>query len=466
MEKKNAWEKYPEGKKRDEVFSFAEDYRKFISDCKTERECTSAVYKDAVAHGYKDLDELIKNKTAVKAGDRIVADNMGKGVALFNIGKKSIEDGMNILGAHIDSPRMDLKQVPLYEDTEMALLDTHYYGGIKKYQWVTLPLALHGVICKKDGTTVKVNIGDKPGDPVVGVSDLLIHLSGDQMSKKASEVIEGENLDVLIGSIPGPEKDENDKDIKDRVKTNILNILSKEYKVDEDDFLSAEIEVVPAGEARDYGLDRSMIMGYGHDDRVCAYPSYRAMLEVTDPEYTSVCLLVDKEEIGSVGASGMQSRFFENCVAEVMNLAGEYTELAVRRAMKNSKVLSSDVSAAFDPNYPSVMEKKNSAYFGKGLVFNKYTGARGKSGSNDANAEYVAKLRKIMDDNEVSFQTSELGRVDVGGGGTIAYILANYDMNVIDSGVPVLNMHAPWEIISKVDLYEALKGYVAFLKEA
>ena len=416
MEKKNAWEKYPEGKKRDEVFSFAEDYRKFISDCKTERECTSAVYKDAVAHGYKDLDELIKNKTAVKAGDRIVADNMGKGVALFNIGKKSIEDGMNILGAHIDSPRMDLKQVPLYEDTEMALLDTHYYGGIKKYQWVTLPLALHGVICKKDGTTVKVNIGDKPGDPVVGVSDLLIHLSGDQMSKKASEVIEGENLDVLIGSIPGPEKDENDKDIKDRVKSNILNILSKEYKVDEDDFLSAEIEVVPAGEARDYGLDRSMIMGYGHDDRVCAYPSYRAMLEVTDPEYTSVCLLVDKEEIGSVGASGMQSRFFENCVAEVMNLAGEYTELAVRRAMKNSKVLSSDVSAAFDPNYPSVMEKKNSAYFGKGLVFNKYTGARGKSGSNDANAEYVAKLRKIMDDNEVSFQTSELGRVDVGGG--------------------------------------------------
>lgn len=466
MEKKNAWEKYPEGKKRDEVFSFAEDYRKFISDCKTERECTSAVYKDAVAHGYKDLDELIKNKTAVKAGDRIVADNMGKGVALFNIGKKSIEDGMNILGAHIDSPRMDLKQVPLYEDTEMALLDTHYYGGIKKYQWVTLPLALHGVICKKDGTTVKVNIGDKPGDPVVGVSDLLIHLSGDQMSKKASEVIEGENLDVLIGSIPGPEKDENDKDIKDRVKTNILNILSKEYEVDEDDFLSAEIEVVPAGEARDYGLDRSMIMGYGHDDRVCAYPSYRAMLEVTDPEYTSVCLLVDKEEIGSVGASGMQSRFFENCVAEVMNLAGEYTELAVRRAMKNSKVLSSDVSAAFDPNYPSVMEKKNSAYFGKGLVFNKYTGARGKSGSNDANAEYVAKLRKIMDDNEVSFQTSELGRVDVGGGGTIAYILANYDMNVIDSGVPVLNMHAPWEIISKVDLYEALKGYIAFLKEA
>ena len=464
MEKKNAWEKYPEGKKRDKVMKFAEDYRKFISACKTERECTSFVYADAIKNGFVDLEELIQKGTKLKAGDKIVANNMGKGLALFVLGKKTLEDGMNILGAHIDSPRMDLKQVPLYEDTEMAMLDTHYYGGIKKYQWVTLPLALHGVICKKDGNTVEVNLGDKPNDPVVGVSDLLVHLSADQMAKKGSVVVEGESLDLLIGSIPAKEK-EDDK-VKERVKANILAILEKEYGVDEEDFLSAEIEVVPAGEARDYGLDRSMIMGYGHDDRVCAYPSYRALLEVKNPEYTCVCLLVDKEEIGSVGASGMQSRFFENCVAEVMNLTGEYTELAVRRAMKNSKVLSSDVSAAFDPNYPSVMEKKNSAYFGKGLVFNKYTGARGKSGSNDANAEYVAKLRKIMDDNEVSFQTSELGRVDVGGGGTIAYILANYDMNVIDSGVPVLNMHAPWEIISKVDLYEALKGYIAFLKEA
>ena len=375
---------------------------------------------------------------------------------------------MNILGAHIDSPRMDLKQVPLYEDTEMALLDTHYYGGIKKYQWVTLPLALHGVICKKDGTTVKVNIGEKPTDPVFGISDLLIHLSADQMEKKAAKVIEGEALDLLIGSIPAEESEDEDdkKKTKDRVKANILDILSKEYGIDEEDFLSAEIEVVPAGAARDYGFDRSMIMGYGHDDRVCAYPSFEAMLKVENPEYTSVCLLVDKEEIGSVGASGMQSRFFENCVAEVMNLVGTYSELAVRRAMRNSKVLSSDVSAAFDPNYPAVMEKRNSAYFGKGLVFNKYTGARGKSGSNDANAEYVAKLRNIMDKNNVSFQTAELGKVDQGGGGTIAYILANYDMNVIDSGVAVLNMHAPWEIISKVDLYEALQGYVAFLKEA
>ena len=402
----------------------------------------------------------------MKAGDRIIANNMGKGLALFILGEKNLEAGMNILGAHIDSPRMDLKQVPLFEDTEMAMLDTHYYGGIKKYQWVTLPLALHGVICKKDGTTVEVNIGDKPGDPVVGITDLLIHLSAEQLEKKGAKVIEGESLDLLIGSIPVTEEEDSEEKVKDKVKANILRILEETYGVEEDDFLSAEIEVVPAGEARDYGLDRSMIMGYGHDDRVCAYPSYRAMLEIGTPEYTSVCLLVDKEEIGSVGASGMQSKFFENCVAEVMNLAGTYSELAVRRAMKNSKVLSSDVSAAFDPNFPSVMEKKNCAYFGKGLVFNKYTGSRGKSGSNDANAEYVAKLRNIMDKNEVSFQTSELGKVDQGGGGTIAYILANYDMNVIDSGVAVLTMHAPWEIISKVDLYEAYKGYVAFLKEA
>ncbi len=467
MEKKNAWDKYPSNK-REEIFAFAEEYRSFISDCKTERECTAHLYTKAKGAGFADLDELIASSATLKAGDKVVANNMGKGLAMFILGSKDMEQGMNILGAHIDSPRLDLKQVPLYEDTEMAMLDTHYYGGVKKYQWVTLPLALHGVICKKDGTTVKVNIGEKPTDPVFGISDLLIHLSADQMEKKAAKVIEGEALDLLIGSIPAEESEDEDdkKKTKDRVKANILDILSKEYGIDEEDFLSAEIEVVPAGAARDYGFDRSMIMGYGHDDRVCAYPSFEAMLKVENPEYTSVCLLVDKEEIGSVGASGMQSRFFENCVAEVMNLVGTYSELAVRRAMRNSKVLSSDVSAAFDPNYPSVMEKRNSAYFGKGLVFNKYTGARGKSGSNDANAEYVAKLRNIMDKNNVSFQTAELGKVDQGGGGTIAYILANYDMNVIDSGVAVLNMHAPWEIISKVDLYEALQGYVAFLKEA
>ena len=470
MERKNAWEKYPEGKKRDEVFKFAEEYRQFISNCKTERECTSFLYEKALKEDFVDLNDVIKKGKKLKAGDRVVANNMGKGLAMFIIGKKDLDEGMNILGAHIDSPRMDLKQVPVYQDllykTNFTLLDTHYYGGIKKYQWVTLPLALHGVVCKKDGTTVQINIGDKPGDPVLGVTDLLIHLSADQMEKKAAKVIYGENLDILIGSIPGPEKDDKDETIKERVKANILNILEKEYNIEEEDFLSAEIEVVPAGEARDYGLDRSMIMGYGHDDRVCAYPSFMAMLDVKKPEYTSVCLLVDKEEIGSVGASGMQSHFFEDCVAELVGVQGDYSDLKVRRAMRNSKVLSSDVSAAMDPLFASTMDTKNSAYFGNGLVFNKYTGARGKSGSNDANAEYVAKLRKVMDDNEVTFQTAELGKVDQGGGGTIAYILANYGMNVIDSGVAVLNMHAPWEIISKVDLYEALKGYVAFLKNA
>ena len=466
MEKNNAWVKYPQGEKRDVLFAFAEDYRKFISECKTERECTSYIYNLAKEEGFVDLDEAIAAGTELKAGDKVMANNMGKGLALFVLGEKKIEAGMNILGAHIDSPRIDLKQVPFFEDTEMAMLDTHYYGGIKKYQWVALPLALHGVICKKDGTVVEVNIGDKPGDPVVGISDLLIHLAADQLGKKAGKVIEGENLDLLIGSIPVTEEEGSEEKVKDKVKANILRILEDTYGVDEEDFLSAEIEVVPAGEARDYGLDRSMIMGYGHDDRVCAYPSYRALLEVDVPEYTSVCILVDKEEIGSVGATGMESRFFENCVAEVMNLAGGYSELALRRALKNSKVLSSDVSAAFDPNFPSVMEKKNSAYFGKGLVFNKYTGSRGKGGSNDANPEYFAKLRNIMDNNDITFQTSELGKVDQGGGGTIAYILANYGMEAIDSGVAVLNMHAPWEIISKVDLYEAYRGYVAFLKEA
>lgn len=465
MERKNAWEKYPEGTKRNEVFDFAEHYRKFISDCKTERECVNYFVEKAEKAGFANLDKVIAENKTLKAGDKVYANNMGKGMALFVIGKKEMQEGMNILGAHIDSPRMDLKQDPLYEDTDFAMLDTHYYGGIKKYQWVTLPLALHGVIAKKDGSVVKVSIGDKPGDPVFGVSDLLIHLSGEQLEKKGAKVIEGENLDLLVGSIPAEEKEDSDEKIKEKVKANIMNLLEKEYGIEEEDFLSAEIEVVPAGEARDYGFDRSMIMGYGHDDRVCAYPSYKAIAEMEDPEYTSVCLLVDKEEIGSVGASGMESRFFENTVAEVMNAAGDYSELKLRRALKNSRVLSSDVSAAFDPNFPSVMTKRNTAYFGKGLVFNKYTGARGKSGSNDANAEYVGALRQLCDKNEIAFQTAELGKVDQGGGGTIAYILANYGMSVIDSGVPVLNMHAPWEIISKVDLYEAYRGYVAFLKE-
>ncbi len=464
MERVNAWKKYPEGEKRNEVFEFAEGYRRFLSQCKTERECTSFFEEKAKAAGYQPLEEAIAGKKSLKPGDKVYVNQMGKSIAMFVIGKEPMEKGMNILGAHIDSPRLDLKQVPLYEDTELAMLDTHYYGGVKKYQWVTLPLALHGVIAKKDGSVVKISVGDKPEDPVFGVSDLLIHLASEQLEKKAAKVIEGENLDILIASIPAPEDDK--EKVKEAVKANVLDILLKEYGMEEEDFLSAEIEAVPAGEARDYGFDRSMVMGYGHDDRVCAYPSFMAMLEMDTPDVTSVCLLVDKEEIGSVGATGMQSRFFENAVAEVMELCGQYSELALRRALCSSKVLSSDVSAAFDPNYPSVSEKKNAAFFGNGLVFNKYTGSRGKSGSNDANAEYMAHLRDILDKNEVAFQTSELGKVDQGGGGTIAYILANYGMQVIDSGVAVLNMHAPWEIISKVDLYEAFRGYVVFLREA
>lgn len=464
MDRKNAWDKYPQ-ERRGQLLEFSDNYRQFISECKTERECTAKFMHLAQNAGFVNIEEVIASGKSLNPGDKVYAVNMEKGMAMYVIGKQPLEQGMNILGAHIDSPRLDLKQNPLYEDTEMALLDTHYYGGVKKYQWVTLPLALHGVFIKKDGTVIPVSIGDKPGDPVFGVSDLLIHLAGEQMDKKASKVIEGENLDILIGSIPV--RQEEGETVKERVKVNILQILKKEYQIEEEDFVSAEIEVVPAGEARDYGFDRSMIMGYGHDDRVCAYPSFMAMLALEDaPQRTSVCLLVDKEEVGSVGATGMKSRFFENMTAEVMHAAGQYSELALRRALAHSKVLSSDVSAAFDPNYASVSDKKNAAYFGKGIVFNKYTGSRGKSGSNDANAEYMAHLRDVFDRNEVAFQTSELGKVDQGGGGTIAFILADYGMEVIDSGVAVLNMHAPWEIISKVDLYEAYRGYVAFLKEA
>lgn len=458
MERTNAWKKYQDEDKRKAVYDFAEGYRIFLSENKTERECAAFFVEEVKRAGFENLDEVIAAGKTLKAGDKVYAMNKKKMVAAFVIGKRPISEGMRILGAHIDSPRLDLKQNPLYEDTDMALLDTHYYGGVKKYQWVTLPLALHGVIAKKDGSVINVCVGEKEDDPVFGVSDLLIHLSSEQLDKKASKVIEGEDLNVLVGSIPLESEDE-----KECVKANVLRILCEQYDIEEEDFLSAEIEVVPAGKARDYGFDRSMIMGYGHDDRVCAYPSLAAIAEVSDVEYTSVCLLVDKEEIGSVGATGMESRFFENTVAEVMALTGETSALLLRRALRNSKALSSDVSAAYDPNYPAVMEKKNAAYFGRGIVFNKYTGARGKSGSNDASAEYVAEMRKVMDDADVCFQTAELGKVDAGGGGTIAYILGNLDMQVIDSGVAVLNMHAPWEIISKVDLYEAYKGYVAFL---
>ena len=458
MERKNAWEKYPEGKKRDEVFDFAEEYRKFLSDCKTERECVTYFAQKAEKAGFVNLDTVLEKGTKLAAGDKVYANNMGKGLALFVIGEKSMEHGMNILGAHIDSPRMDLKQDPLYEDTDFAMLDTHYYGGIKKYQWVTLPLALHGVIAKKDGTVVKVSVGDKPGDPVFGVSDLLIHLSGEQMEKKAAKVIEGEKLDLLIGSMPL--KDEE----KDAVKANVLKLLQDQYGMEEEDFISAELEIVPAGAARELGVDRSMIMSYGQDDRVCAYTSLAAMLEAKDLVKTACCLLVDKEEIGSVGATGMQSHFFENVVAELINLEGTYSELTLKRCLANCRMLSSDVNAAYDPLFADAFEKKNASYLGRGVVFSKFTGSRGKSGSNDANAEYLAELRNIMDNANVAYQTAELGKVDIGGGGTIAYILSLYGMQVIDSGVAVLNMHAPWEITSKADVYEAKKCYAAFLK--
>lgn len=467
MERLNAWNKYDEDMKK-KVFDFADEYRRFISLCKTERECVEEGVRILKASGYKNLKDVIAADEKLKAGDKVYAVNMNKAIVAFNIGETSIESGMNILGAHIDSPRLDIKQNPLYEETGLVLLDTHYYGGIKKYQWVATPLALHGVVALKDGTTVKVVIGEDIDDTVVGISDLLIHLASEQMDKKAAKVVEGEALDILVGSMPlKQESAKSDKeDCKDAVKKNILALLKEKYGIEEEDFMSAELEAVPAGPARDYGIDRSMIIGYGHDDRVCAYPSLIALVNADMPKRTGVCILVDKEEIGSVGATGMQSRFFENMVAEVMDRCGEYSELKLRRALANSYMLSSDVSAAYDPNYASVFEKKNAAYFGKGMVFNKYTGARGKSGSNDASAEFVGKLRKVMDDADVAFQTAELGKVDIGGGGTIAYILANLDMNVIDSGIAVQNMHAPYEVISKADLYETLKGYEAFLKNA
>lgn len=458
MERKNAWLKY-EKSQIDKIMEYNAGYQNYISDCKTERECVSMTIRQAEEKGYRDLKKIIKAGETVKPGDKVYYNNMDKALALFLIGTEPLEKGMKILGAHIDSPRIDIKQNPLYEDTEMALLDTHYYGGIKKYQWVTIPLALHGVVVKKDGTKVEITIGEDAQDPVFGISDLLVHLSATQMDKKASKVIEGEDLNILIGSMPLKEKE------KDAVKENILALLKEKYNIEEEDFISAEIEAVPAGRARDYGMDRSMIMGYGHDDRVCAYTSYTAMFEIEKTDRTCVCLLADKEEIGSTGATGMESRFFENAVAELMDRMGDYSELKVRRALQNSCMLSSDVSAAFDPNYPNVNEKKNTAYFGMGLTFNKFTGSRGKVGSSDANPEYIAKLRTALDKHNVSYQTAELGKVDEGGGGTIAKFMAAYNMEVIDSGVPVLNMHAPWEIVSKIDVYEAMCGYLAFLKE-
>ena len=458
MERKNAWKTYNDSEK-EQLQSLNADYIDFLSECKTERECISETVKRAKEKGYISLEEAIANSKKLKQGDKVYAVCMNKTIALFNIGKEPLEKGMNILGAHVDSPRMDIKQNPLYENEGMAYLDTHYYGGIKKYQWVTLPLAIHGVIVKKDGTTVNVNIGEKPEDPVFCVTDLLIHLAANQMEKKAAKVVEGENLDILVGTIPL-----NDEE-KEATKKGVLEILKEMYSMEEEDFMSAELEVVPAGRAREMGFDRSMIT-YGQDDRVCAYTSLVAMLEMEKVDKTSCCLLVDKEEIGSVGATGMQSRFFENTVAELLNLFDDYSEIKLKRCLANSRMLSSDVNAAFDALYAEAFQKNSSSFMGKGVVFNKFTGRGGKSGSNDANAEYLAALRKIMDDNNVNYQMAELGKVDIGGGGTIAYIMALYGMEVIDSGVAVLSMHAPWEVTNKADVYEAYKCYKAFLKDA
>lgn len=469
MERPNAWKNYTPAQ-LEELERLATDYRAFISQNKTERLCCRSAVQLAEAAGYVNLADAIAAGRKVAAGDKVYAVNHGKSLLLANIGEEPLEHGFNILGAHIDSPRLDLKQNPVFEDGDLAYLDTHYYGGLKPYLWVATPLALVGVIVKKDGTVVDVNVGDKPGDPVFTISDLLIHLSADQMAKTAKDVVDAEDLNVIVGGRPvvlgkAPEgKDGTADEPKEPVKQLLLDILRETYGIEEEDFLSAEIEVVPAGPARDLGFDRSMILGYGHDDRVCAYTSLVAQLEVERVKRTSICLLVDKEEIGSVGASGMTSRFFENTVAELMELAGEGSPLKLRRALAQSRMLSSDVSAGFDPAYAAKFEKKNAAIMGHGLCFNKYTGARGKSGSNDADAEYMALVRDIMDEAGVAFQTCELGRVNVGGGGTIAYILAEYGMDVIDSGVPVLSMHSLWEVANKADIYEAYRGYKAFIE--
>lgn len=460
MNKQNAWKSY-DASQLQELERINTDYRACLDAGKTERECIKLTVQKLEAQGYRNIKSI---EEGIKPGDKIYAVCMNKSIAIFQIGRQPLENGMNILGAHIDSPRIDVKQNPLYENEELAYLDTHYYGGIKKYQWVTLPLALHGVIAKTDGSVVEVNIGEKDEDPVFVITDLLVHLAGKQMEKKASAVIEGEKLDLLFGSQPIQQAEGLDEEDKDAVKANVLRILKEYYDMEEEDFLSAELEIVPAGRARECGLDRSMILAYGQDDRVCAFTSLFAMLDTQEVERTACCILVDKEEIGSVGATGMHSRFFENVVAELIALTGSESELKVRRTLQNSKMLSSDVSAAYDPMFAEAFEKRSAAFFAKGLVFNKFTGSRGKSGSNDANAEYLAELRSVMEEENVAFQFAELGKVDEGGGGTIAYIMANYGMEVIDSGVAVLSMHAPWEVTSKADVYEAYKGYKAFLQ--
>jgi len=463
MERKNAWTEYS-AEDRSALEDICKRYRSYLDNGKTERECVSEGIRLAEAAGYRALDCV----STLKAGDKVYASCMKKTLVLFQIGEEPIEKGMNILGAHVDSPRLDIKPNPLYEDasgSHEVLMDTHYYGGVKKYQWVTIPLAIHGVVVKKDGTILNVVIGEAETDPIFCITDLLPHLGNDQMTKKANEFITGESLDLLVGSEPLKIADDAE-DKKHPVKQNILKILKEAYGIEEEDFYSAELEVVPAGKAREMGFDRSMILAYGQDDRVCAFTSLEAQLTSEGLKRTGVTLLVDKEEIGSVGATGMHSRYFENLVAEVMEKLGDYSELKLRRALQNSRMLSSDVSAIYDPAYASCFETANAAYMGHGLCFNKYTGARGKSGSNDASAEYLGTIRRIMNDAGVCWQIVELGKVDQGGGGTIAYIMGNYGMEVIDAGVGVLSMHAPYEVSSKADIYEAVKAYRAFLKNA
>ena len=451
MYAKNAWKKYEDNKK--EVFDFCEGYKDYITKGKTERLCVDEAIKLAKAKGFKDLASF----KSLKAGDKVYVTNKGKNIACFVIGKRPLEDGLRVLGAHIDSPRLDIKQNPLYERNGFALLDTHYYGGIKKYQWVTIPLAMHGVVCLKNGKVLDIHVGENDDDPVLGIGDLLIHLSADQLQKPGNKVIEGEDLDLTIANMPLKDTE------KENVKANALAILKEKYGFEEEDFLSAELEIVPAGKARDYGLDRSMIAGYGHDDRVCGYTSLMAVLDTNEVDYTSCAILVDKEEVGSIGATGAQSKFFENAIAELINKSSEYSDLELRHAFENTMMLSSDVSAGFDPLYPGVNDSKNAAYLGNGICFNKFTGRGGKGGANDAMPEYFAKIRNVLDNANIHYQTSEIGKVDQGGGGTIAYILGNYNMNVIDAGIAVLNMHAPMEIVSKVDVYETYRAYIKFI---
>lgn len=436
------------------------DYKTFLTNGKTERECVATLIQEAEKRGYKDINST----TSLKAGDKVYVTKFGKAIALFNIGSKNLEEGMNILGAHIDSPRLDAKQNPVYENDCMVYLNTHYYGGIKKYQWLTLPLALHGVVCKKDGSVVNICIGEKKEDPVFVIADILPHLAQKQMKESAADFIPGESLDLILGSeAPADPAESEGKSEKDKAKKNILKILKEMYDIEEKDFGSAELEVVPAGAPYDLGLDRSLVLAYGQDDRACAYTSARALFESPMTERTNCCLCVDKEEIGSVGATGMASHFFENAIAELVARTGPYSELAVRRCLNNSYMLSSDVNAAYDPQHADLYDKANASFLNGGIVFNKYTGSRGKSGASDASPEFIAKLRNVLDNAKVKYQMAELGKVDQGGGGTIAYLAAKYGMYVLDAGVSVLSMHAPWEITAKEDLVQAERAYEAFL---